>query len=82
MADEVTYEYQRVDELMARVVDLEVQLRRFAGRVDQLIRQRQGLIRILADIRDNGGCTSRHWRFIDRILATSREWDDEDSGRH
>ena len=80
----VEYEYAPPgqEDLLARVVDLEVQLRRFAGRVEQLVKQRRGLIGLLRSIKDNGGCNTRHWRSIDRLLAVTREWKDEDSGRH
>lgn len=79
----VTYDYEDSDaELLKRVVELEVQVRRFAARVEQLVWQRHGLVALLRGIKDNGGCNSRHWRYIDRILATTREWKDEDSGRH
>ena len=85
-SETIEYEYasDREEALAARVVELEVQVSRFAARVEQLVSQRAGLVRILRDIKDNGGCTTRHWRYIDRLLATGR-WDDfdgEDSGRH
>lgn len=77
-------EYEYVEDLEVKVLDLEVQVSRFAGRVEQLMAQRAGLVRILRDIKANGGCTTRHWRYIDRILATGRweDFDGEDSGRH
>lgn len=94
MGDEPTpvetlvYEYEecldREKEALNRVVQLEIQVRRFAERVTQLFRQRAGLVSLLRSIKNNGGCAERHWRSIDRILASGR-WDafeDEDSGRH
>lgn len=73
----------REEDLEAMVADLEVQVSRFASRVEQLAFQRQGLVALLRSIKDNGGCNTRHWRYIDRILATARTWRaEEDSGRH
>jgi len=67
---------------ITRLLDLESQVRRFAVRVNQLFRQRAGLVALLRSIKDNGGCTERHWRSIDRILASGKWTDPEDSGKH
>lgn len=66
---------QRLAIQMARIVELEVQVRRFAKRVEQLWRHRAGLIALLRSIKENGGCSDRHWRSIAKIL------DVEDSSR-
>jgi len=83
---DLVYEYEdlaeRTESQAARIVDLEVQVRRFADRVTQLVWQRTGLFRLLRSIKDNGGCNSWHWQVIDRLLATGTWEDDEDSGRH
>lgn len=69
--------------LAKRVVELESQVIQFAARVDQLYRQRAGLIAMLRNIRKYGGVTERHWRSIDRILASGKwEGPGEDSGLH
>ena len=50
-------------------------MRRFAKRVEQLWKQRAGLIGLLRSIKENGGCSDQHWASINKIL------DLEDSGR-
>lgn len=47
-----------------------------AARVNQLFRQRNGLVTLLRNIRVQGGMTDRDRRAIDRILA-SPKWRDE-----
>ena len=43
-----------------------------AKRVDALWRQRGGLVRLLASIKRNGGCSERHWELIDGVLRAAR----------
>lgn len=84
MTDSLVVEYEYV--VPARThdkhADLEAQVHRFASRVEQLWRQRAGLVALLRSIKKHGGVTDRDWRAIDRILASGRWTDDEDSGRH
>lgn len=53
-----------------------MQIAQMAARLNQLYRQRNGLVTLLRNIRAQGGLTDRDRKAIDRILS-SRRWQDE-----